>query len=198
MRAATSPAIFLSALLVMATAAPRTTAAQEFCIACTGPDAVYRCVLDASKPVGLSLKKVCIGTLARLGAHAECKVRKGTVFDCNGPIRRIDASAAAESLLRPAGPAALAAKPVGPTDGGASGAVSSSVPGAAPTAPRASATAAAPSVAVLRQEDPQATSKAAAPDRGKASAAPPVPAESALASTARKTWGCLASLFKHC
>ena len=65
-------------------------AAQEYCVACTGPDAVYRCVIEQANSTGMPLKMLCISTLARDGAHGTCAIRQGTVFDCNGPIRRID------------------------------------------------------------------------------------------------------------
>lgn len=75
-----------------------TAAAQEYCVACTEPNAVYRCVIEQAVPTSASLKMLCIGALAREGGHATCAVRSGTVFDCNGPIRRIDARSASDVL----------------------------------------------------------------------------------------------------
>ncbi|MET0569281.1 MAG: hypothetical protein ABWZ74_09410 [Hyphomicrobiaceae bacterium] len=67
-----------------------TLAAQEFCVACSGPAAVYRCVIaDARQAQGQPLQQYCTTALARQGGHAECGIRKGTVFDCDGPIKRI-------------------------------------------------------------------------------------------------------------
>jgi len=64
--------------------------AQEYCIACTEPRAVYRCVIgDARYAKGQPLPQFCASTLARDGQHASCAVRGGTVFDCDGPIRRV-------------------------------------------------------------------------------------------------------------
>jgi hypothetical protein len=64
--------------------------AQEFCVACTGPTAVYRCVIgDFHQAKGQPLQQFCTSTLAMQGGHAECGIRKGTVFDCDGPITRI-------------------------------------------------------------------------------------------------------------
>jgi hypothetical protein len=64
--------------------------AQEFCVACSGPTAVYRCVIgDARQAQGQPLQQFCTSTLTRQGGHAECGIRKGTVFDCDGPIKRI-------------------------------------------------------------------------------------------------------------
>lgn len=85
---ATTPAIALSALILAAHSDP--VSAQEFCVACTGPAAVYRCVIgDARQAQGQPLQQFCTTTLASQGGHAECGIRKGTVFDCDGPIKRI-------------------------------------------------------------------------------------------------------------
>ncbi len=84
----TTPAIALSGfVLAMLTQA---VSAQEFCVACSGPTAVYRCVIgDARQAQGQPLQQFCTSTLTRQGGHAECGIRKGTVFDCDGPIKRI-------------------------------------------------------------------------------------------------------------
>ncbi len=73
-------------------AAGSLAAAQEFCVSCEGPNAVYRCVLEGIGPEQAQpLKVVCVSTLAKTYNHATCSVRGGTVFDCNGPIKRINA-----------------------------------------------------------------------------------------------------------
>lgn len=63
--------------------------AQEYCIACTQPTAVYRCVIEDARPGGQSLTRLCLTALTRDGGHAHCSVKGGTVFDCNGPIKRV-------------------------------------------------------------------------------------------------------------
>ncbi|NJO22681.1 MAG: hypothetical protein HC868_06715 [Sphingomonadales bacterium] len=84
----TSLAVGLPGLLLAASLGP--VAAQEFCVACTGPAAVYRCVIgDARQAQGQPLQQFCTTTLTKNGGHAECGIRKGTVFDCDGPIKRI-------------------------------------------------------------------------------------------------------------
>ena len=66
--------------------------AQEFCVSCEGPAALYRCVLEGIGPEQADpLKVVCVTTLARTYNHATCSVRGGTVLDCNGAIKRINA-----------------------------------------------------------------------------------------------------------
>src|SRR5262245_32398288 len=63
--------------------------AQEYCIACTQPNAVYRCVIEDARPGGQSLTRLCLTALTKDGGHANCSVQGGTVFDCNGPIKRV-------------------------------------------------------------------------------------------------------------
>lgn len=71
-------------------------AAQEYCVACTEPNAVYRCSIDGARPGGgQSLQMLCVTTMAKEGGHATCSVKGGTVFDCNGPLKRIPWVAAA-------------------------------------------------------------------------------------------------------
>jgi hypothetical protein len=107
----TAPAIALSGLLIAAHSGP--VAAQEFCVACTGPAAVYRCVIgDARQAQGQPLQQFCTMTLAKQGGHAECGIRKGTVFDCDGPIKRIGtASPAPEKSGQPSKTVAEPEKP---------------------------------------------------------------------------------------
>jgi hypothetical protein len=84
----TTPAIALSGLVLAAHS--QAVSAQEFCVACTGPAAVYRCVIaDARQAQGQPLQQFCVATLAKQGGHADCGIRKGTVFDCDGPIKRV-------------------------------------------------------------------------------------------------------------
>jgi hypothetical protein len=65
-------------------------AAQEYCVACTEPTAVYRCVIEGARPGGSQpLQMLCITTMAKEGGHATCGVKGGTVFDCNGPVKRV-------------------------------------------------------------------------------------------------------------
>lgn len=64
--------------------------AQEYCVSCTEPNAVYRCVIEGAQPGGSQpLQVLCITTMAKQGGHATCSVKRGTVFDCDGPVKRI-------------------------------------------------------------------------------------------------------------
>jgi hypothetical protein len=65
-------------------------AAQEYCVACTEPTAVYRCVIEGARPGGSQpLQMLCITAMAKEGRHGTCGVKGGTVFDCNGPVKRV-------------------------------------------------------------------------------------------------------------
>lgn len=64
--------------------------AQEYCVACTGPSAVYRCIIDGAKPGGKQpLQTLCVTAMTKEGQHTQCNVKGGTVFDCNGPVKRV-------------------------------------------------------------------------------------------------------------
>jgi hypothetical protein len=84
--------------------------AQEYCVACTGPDAVYRCVIADPRPgTAPSLQVACTSALAKEGRHAACNVKRGvTVFDCDAPVKRISLGAASPEAA--AGTAPIDAK----------------------------------------------------------------------------------------
>ena len=64
--------------------------AQEYCVACTEPPAVYRCVIEGARPGGSQpLQMLCITAMVKEGQHGTCGVKGGTVFDCNGPVKRV-------------------------------------------------------------------------------------------------------------
>lgn len=64
--------------------------AQEYCVACTGPSAMYRCIIDGARPGGSQpLQTLCTIAMAKEGRHAACNVKGGTVFDCTGPVKRV-------------------------------------------------------------------------------------------------------------
>jgi hypothetical protein len=64
--------------------------AQEYCVACTEPTAVYRCVIEGARPGGSQpLQVLCVTTMAKEGRHATCAIKRGTVFECDGPVKRV-------------------------------------------------------------------------------------------------------------
>jgi hypothetical protein len=67
-----------------------TATGQEYCVACKEPDAVYRCVIDGARPGGQQpLQLLCAMAMTKEGGHASCGARSGTVFECDGPVRRV-------------------------------------------------------------------------------------------------------------
>jgi len=79
--------------------------AQEYCVACTEPDAIYRCVIDGARPgASASLQLLCVSALAKEGSHATCAVRRGVgVIDCNGAIKRVSVPAEGGTVAAPGG-----------------------------------------------------------------------------------------------
>src|SRR5438105_14470922 len=65
-------------------------AAQEYCVACSEPHGLYRCVIDGAQPRGgQSLQMLCVTALAKEGRHATCSVKRATVFECDGAVKHI-------------------------------------------------------------------------------------------------------------
>src|SRR6266849_6458247 len=65
-------------------------AAQEYCVACSEPAGLYRCVVDGAQPRGgQSLQMLCVTAMAKDGWHATCSVKRGTVFDCDGAVKHV-------------------------------------------------------------------------------------------------------------
>jgi hypothetical protein len=175
--------------------------AQEYCVACTGPAALYRCVLERATPTGIPLKLLCIKTLARQGGHATCAVRSGTVFDCDAPIKRIDVASAATELSSPTAnePTRVAPSPpvaAQPTVGLTPAAMPPSNPkraGAPPDRDGTTPPAVAPQPPTKSEpvEDfAKNVSRTSQEALGKAG--------TAIKVTTKKTWDCITSLFKSC
>ncbi|MGD9806382.1 MAG: hypothetical protein AB7E81_24955 [Hyphomicrobiaceae bacterium] len=173
---------------------------QEYCVACTGPAALYRCVLERATPTGIPLKLLCIKTLARQGGHATCAIRSGTVFDCDAPIRRIDVASAATELSSPAAnaPSQIAPPSASPPSVGlAPAATPPAGPKRAVAPPDRDETTPPPAVAPQRPTKPQPVedfakniSRSSKEALGKAG--------TAIKVTTKKTWDCIASFFKSC
>jgi len=194
-----STASYAMATMALAIAnASLSASAQEYCVACTGPEATYRCVIEQAVPTGMTLKMLCVGTLAREGGHDTCAVRGGTVFDCNGPLRRLDARAAASGLSRfPLGPndgddpnaAAKAVAPPGSKDRPPSGApLASEVPAKSGSDPNAKPASTAPPQTVEQLAKQVSRSSTATIDK----------TTDAIGAATRKTWRCITTLFKSC
>src|SRR5258708_26648467 len=88
--------------------------AQEYCVACSEPPGLYRCIIDGAQPRGgQSLQMLCVTAMAKEGGHATCSVKRATVFECDGTVKRIPwAALAAGPGPRADSPQPLAAQPV--------------------------------------------------------------------------------------
>ena len=89
----TSSVLVLIAGLVVAAAPVR---AQEVCVACSEPEATYKCtVKDADRAanirgVGRALEYLCITELARAGGHYSCRASREYAGPCIGQPRLIE------------------------------------------------------------------------------------------------------------
>lgn len=83
------------AVLGAALAVAAEAQAQEYCVACTEPNAIYRCTISGARPgLSQSLQVACITALAKEGRHASCSVKRGaTVFECDGPVKIVTVGA---------------------------------------------------------------------------------------------------------
>jgi hypothetical protein len=175
-----------TAILVACSLATLSAAAQEYCIRCQGPEAVYRCVLDVRTPPGMTLKQLCTTAMAREGGHARCEVAGGTVFDCNGPVRRVTGPST--------GPPAAPTAPRDATPGKPSAPQSTLQP--APRAPE-------PPPPGQASADRSGQGQGNAPTPGSQPAEAPSRnaverAGDAVGAASRKAWDCVTSLFKGC
>lgn len=86
----------------------REASAQEYCISCTDPDTVYRCIIDDARAAsGTPLQMLCVTQMAEAGKHAICSVKRVTVLECDGRVVRI----AMPSTSDPAAPVAATPAP---------------------------------------------------------------------------------------
>lgn len=144
---------------------------QEYCVACKEPPAVYRCVIEGAHPGGRQpLQALCVEAMTKQGRHAACGVKGGTVFECDGPVRRVPWAAHN-----------AAAKPVGEPP---------PAPAKAPDEPPRTVEemmkrANAKTAEQLKEANEKAKPEAQALGRG-------------FGEATRKTWQCLSSLFTRC
>ena len=149
--------------------------AQEYCVSCSEPDALYRCVIEGAQPRGSqSLQMLCVTAMARAGGHATCGVKSGTVFQCDGAVKRIpwtalDAARQPEPVQAP--------------------------PGAPPT-PKPAPTVGAP-VQPAPKAPPQTVLELAKRANEK-TAEQMKKAGDTMKQATKKTWDCMVSFFTRC
>jgi hypothetical protein len=86
-----TPYVFGAGLFLALAGGGTPLAAQEYCVECAEPSALYRCAIDGARPgVATSFQALCLTALAKEGRHASCTVRRGVgVIDCNGQLKRV-------------------------------------------------------------------------------------------------------------
>jgi hypothetical protein len=162
--------------LLAAGAAPAGMAvAQEYCVVCSEPYGLYRCVIDGAQPRGgQSLQMLCVTAMAKDGGHATCSVKRATVFECDAAVKRVP-WAALDSGQR--------------QDGATAG-----VPQPSPASPRNAPVDAAPPspsappqtvVDLAKQANEQAVEQVKK-------------AGDTMKEATKKTWDCMLSFFTRC
>lgn len=170
-------------------------AAESYCVACYGPDAVYRCVIAgaaAEAPADPRHQVQCIKQLARAGGHARCSVERFSVEGCTGPERVIDPA----SSTIPLAPRAAETEPApaaGPPLPGDTPAVAAPDPAAPPRTVEELAKTTVEntkkSIEDVTGTVKQSTEKAGDQIQGFGSA---------VGNAAKKSWDCMMSLFSDC
>ena len=154
-------------------------AAQEYCVACSEPNGLYRCVIDGAQPRGgQSLQMLCVTAMAKDGKHATCSVKRATVFECDGPVKRIP-WAALDSAPQPE---AAAPQAIQPAPKPASAAAPSPVPNAPPQ--------------TMVDLAKQANEKTA--EQVKKAGQSVQQAGETVKEATKKTWDCVFSFFTRC
>lgn len=103
---------------ILATTLPRAglAAEAELCVACNGPPAVYRCLIElpaGSKSADARAQMVCATELATAGGHESCSVSRVSTAPCEGPVRAVKMPASPATPLRET--LTQAAAPASPT-----------------------------------------------------------------------------------
>lgn len=89
-------------------------AADEVCVSCSGPPAVYRCTVDEASKIDSYrhakrvLQLACITELAREGGHGQCGVRRSGPEGCIGLDRKISLVTSLDALAAKAEAEAVA------------------------------------------------------------------------------------------
>lgn len=163
--------------------------AQEYCVACSEPNAIYRCIIDGAQPGGgQSLQMLCITALAKQGGHATCGVKRGTVFDCDGAVKRIPWAA----LSAPQQPTPAAVPPWSGQPAPTPRPETAAAPAAPPAADMP------PPAATPAPEAPPQTVLELAKRANEDTARQFKKAGDTVKEATRKTWDCVASLFTRC
>ncbi|MEQ1611875.1 MAG: hypothetical protein ABL904_03915 [Hyphomicrobiaceae bacterium] len=162
--------------------------AQETCVVCSGPAAVYRCTIEKADKIARfgsmadkAIQTVCIKEMARNGGHETCAVSRETApAICDGIQRQIPLT----SLLD-------AARPAPPKP--ATTPVPSALPAPVPTA------ASPPTVAIpVKPADPKDSPPRTVQELAERTGENSKKQLESFGEATSRTWGCVISLFKKC
>lgn len=159
--------------------------AQEACVVCAGPDAIYRCTVEKADKLARfggagdkALQHVCAKEMARQGKHDKCSVRRESAgAACDGLPRMITLASLLEAEAEPSAPASPSASPV-----------------AAPPRPAK----VEPAQTADTKSQPPRTVQELAERTGETSKQQLKDTGDTIGDTAQRTWKCLASLFQKC
>lgn len=166
-------------LALICAAVCQPAAAQEICVECDGPVAMYRCALPdlerspQFRGSGRAIEYLCITEMARQGKHQRCRVARDFGNVCLGDQKAVSLSNLSATPPPDSGsvdPAAPLKAPAGQTADGA---------------PKTLA-----EVARITVEESKKTAKSAGEQIENAG--------SAVGGAVKKTWGCLLSFFSAC
>ena len=166
--------IMRAAAFAWAATLSATALAQDICVICSEPSAVYRCQLEAGVKAAPQYQLHCMQQLAKEGAHASCAVRRNlSGADCDGTLRIV----AAPTQAAPAVGEAIAPRP--PTTSSAP----ASAPNAEPPATLAEAARRAKAGTDAQFKQAQDQLRTSTEKTGGA---------------LKRSWDCVASFFKRC
>ena len=163
----------------------RVSLAQEACVVCAGPDAIYRCTVEKADKLARfggagdkALQHVCSKEMARQGKHDKCSVRRESAgAACDGLPRMITLASLLEAEAEPPPPASPSAAPV-----------------AGPPRPAK----VEPEKTVDTKSQPPRTVQELAERTGETSKQQLKDTGDSIGYTAQRTWKCLATLFQKC
>jgi hypothetical protein len=84
--------ISISFLILLICVLAPNASAQEYCVACTGPEALYRCMIGGEATPGERSARgqiLCIKELAKSGSHESCRVDRTSSGPCDGVPRTV-------------------------------------------------------------------------------------------------------------
>lgn len=165
-----------SVLAISMTAVLPAAAAGEVCVSCSGPPAIYRCTVDEASKVESYrygkkiLQFVCITELAKQGGHQQCKVKRTGSDGCFGLPRTVPLTGSLDATA-----ARAEAQP-------AESFAEEQEPAAEPA----------------QKQGPPKTVEELARRTASASKEQFQKTGNTVGDAVKKSWGCIASLFKDC